>query len=170
MTRLCGPTSSVTVEFIFETLVYINNNAVVDAFFIEENYLSVIFDDDEFLTQCRISICSVQFLLNKYEEARRVNDEAFLLRLSQKHREARAFLDNNEIKEGIKAVIENRKEVMENRAIWATITNILGLLQHFPRTALGRLLAPIVPQLTQTVPQLTNTTTGDGNLPLATRK
>lgn len=49
--RLSGATNAVTVDFMLETIVFINNNAVVEAQFIEEAYLGVIFDDDEFLAR-----------------------------------------------------------------------------------------------------------------------
>lgn len=156
LTRLAGPTNAVTVDFMFETLVYINNNSVVEAQFIEANYLESIFDDDEFLQQGGIRICSVQVLLARYEEAKRNPEDNFLTLLRQKHRVARRFLDDEVMKKQIKDLIEIRKGTMEHRAIWTTIANIFGLLQHFPRCNLGRILAPLLPQMMQTVAQLEN--------------
>jgi hypothetical protein len=151
LTRLCGATNAVTLDFILETLVYINNNAVVEALFIEESYLVSIFDDEEFLQVGKISICSVQFLINRYEESKRNSDDDFLVLLRQKHRTARAFLNDDAIKDSIRQVIESRKETIKHQATWTTINNIFGLLQHFPTASISRLLYPLLPQLTQSV-------------------
>ena len=37
--RLTGSTSAVTIDFMLETLIYINSNSVNEALFIEESYL-----------------------------------------------------------------------------------------------------------------------------------
>jgi hypothetical protein len=154
LTRLAGPINAVTVDSMFETLSYINSNAVLEAEFIEGTYLGSIFDDEEFLQQSGIRICSVQILFSRYEEAKRNSDDVFLSLLRQKHRIARAFLDSDDVRRQIRELIEVRKGTMQHRAIWTTITNILGLLQHFPNCGIGRLLAPMLPQLLQTVQQL----------------
>jgi hypothetical protein len=156
LTRLCGPTNSVTVDFMFETLSYINANAVVEAQFIEAIYLGNIFDDDDFLLRVGIQICSVEVLINRYEEAKRNQDGDFLTLLRKKHREAREFLNSEGVKQQIKATIEVRKSTMQNRAIWDTIANIFGLLQNFPQCNLGRLLAPLLPQMMEIVQQIAN--------------
>jgi len=156
LTRLCGPTNAVTVDFMFETLSYINNNSVVEAQFIEAIYLGSIFDDDEFLQKSGIRICSVQVLINRYEEAKRNPDDDFLPLLRNKHREAREFLNDEDVKNHIRTTIEVRNETMQNRAVWTTITTIFGLLQHFPKCNLGRLLSPLLPQMMENIQHITN--------------
>ena len=156
LTRLRGTISAVSIDAMFDSLMYVAKNAVIEAQFVEENYLGCMFDDEEFLEEGKIFICSLTCVINRYEEAKRNSDVNFLALLRKKHRQARQFLDNDATKERIGQLIDLRYATIENRAIWATIVNIFGLLQHFPRTAVGHLLAPLIPQLTEAVPQIAN--------------
>lgn len=107
------------------------------------------------MQQGTICTCSLNCLIGRYEEAKRNSDAEFLNLLRKKHRQAREFLDDLEVKEKLKRATEVRYATMENRAILSTVSNIFGLIQHFPETALGRLLAPLIPQLAEIVPQIT---------------
>lgn len=152
--RLAGPTNAVTIDFMFDTLLYINKKSIVEAQFIESSYLECIFDDEEFLQQTGIQICSIQDLFNKYEDSNTNSDDCFLMLLHKKHKLARAFLDNEVVKQQIKNLIEARKETMENRAIWTIITNIFEITQQFPDSKFVRLLSPLLPKLLEAIPQI----------------
>jgi len=147
LTRLVGPTNAVTIDSMLNTLLYIDKNSITEAQFIESSYLESIIDDEEFLTP----IGSIRDLYNKYEKAIWNSDHSFLSLLHKKHKIAKAFLDNDVVKQQIKAVIETRKPVMENKAIWTTITNILELVQQFPHSNISRFLGPLLPKILQSV-------------------
>ena len=149
--RLCGVTSSVTVDYIFEALGYISNKSVIEAQFIEEAYLGNIFDNETFLVEGKISICSLQYLMNRYTDAVKSNDHDFLRLLRQAHRQARSFLEADDVKARIREVIIQRQKNIERRAVWTAFTNIMGLLQYFPSARFSTVLQPLLPQLLNTV-------------------
>lgn len=95
-------------------------------------------------------------MIDRYDEARRTSDHEFLALLRKKHREAREFLSDVEVKKRIQQLIETRRASMEHRAIWTAITNILGILQHFPTSTFCG-IAPFVPRLISSFPQITDT-------------
>ena len=156
LTILGDTVQAVSFEIMVNTLMYISKNAVTEATFIGANYLGKLFDDEEFLDQGKIYICELDCLVKRYDEAKRNSDGEFLTLLRRKHRQAREFLDNDSMKERIHNLIALRNASMEKRAIWSTFVNLFGLLQLFPTSAIGQFLAPQMPQLMQTVPQLTN--------------
>ena len=146
LVRLAGPTNAVTVDFMLDTLLYINKNSIVEAQFIEVPYLESMFDDQEFLQHNNI-----QNLINNYEEAKRNSDDIFLTLLHQKHKLARMFLENEVIKKQIKDLIEVRKKLIENKLTEFTITNILQIVKYFPNSKVGQILQPLLPELMESI-------------------
>ena len=67
--------------------------------------------------------------------------------MRRKHREARVFLDSVIVKKQIQAAIDTIKQKMENRVIQTTVSNIFGLLHHYPNCGIGRVLVPIMPEI-----------------------
>jgi hypothetical protein len=154
LTRLCGATNAVTVEYIIEAIIYINNHGIVEGQFIEENYLGSFFDDEEFLTRGDISVCSVQSLKDRYDLAKSTNDIEFLTLLRTKHRETRVFLIDQQLKERIRHLIEKRRKAVEHGAVWTAVISICGVIEHFPNSSFGQFMAPLLPQMLLSLPQI----------------
>ncbi len=155
LTRLAGLTEAVSVDAIVETLAYISNNAVLEAQFLEECYLSVVFEDDDFIDQAGIHVCSVSNFINRVHEAIKANDGVFLGLLRSVHRRAREFLRRPEIKQRIQDLIIERQESLESKAIWNAITALVAVVQNFPRNYHARLFADFMPRITERLPMIT---------------
>ena len=69
--------------------------------------------------------------MKRYEEAKEGSDIAFLSGLRTKHREARAFLDNDDIKNEIKKVIRDRESDREWKAFSKILVSCIDYVRFF---------------------------------------
>ena len=129
--RMMGRTDAVSVDNMFECLVYINNNIVSELLFIEQGYLASIFNDEDFLVKGKVNVCSVQVLVNRYEQAKKEHDDEFLSLLRIAHREARKFLDDVGVKDTVKAILEKRKAMMEYQAYMNILSSVINFMLDF---------------------------------------
>jgi hypothetical protein len=69
--RLARQTSAVTIDHMFEFLIFTNNNAVAEVQFVEESYLGHVFNNERFINEANIPICSFQLLFENFQEAKK---------------------------------------------------------------------------------------------------
>ena len=87
---LKGRADAVSIDTMLETLLYIGNNSVDSGHFLTEEYLSVVYGNDELISS-GVYVCSLERLVTRYREACQSNDAEFLNRIRVVHREARAY-------------------------------------------------------------------------------
>lgn len=127
--RLAGDTSAVTIDHMLEFLTYTNNNSVLEVQFVEQKYTASIFNNQKFLDDGNISICSLQFLIDKYQDAKKRNDSHFLKLLRDAHRQARAFLNEPAIKSKLNEIIIQRKSQGEYQAYVDILVSMIGFMK-----------------------------------------
>ena len=147
--RLASSKSAITIDFMLETLTFISHHSVDDALFIEEAYLGKMFQDKEFMEGAKIITCSVPYLSNRFEEAKRNEDVKFLRHLQRAHRESCSFLTDETIRSNILAILEERKKGMENKAMLLIHQNIQCFLQEFPNSTMSKILQTSLSQMIQ---------------------
>ena len=57
-----------------------------------------MFDNEEFMEGAKLIICSVQYLIVRFEEAKKNQDVEFLRHLRKVHKESRSFLNYESVK------------------------------------------------------------------------
>jgi hypothetical protein len=132
---------------MLEVLSYISSNAITSGNFLSQEYLSVLFEDEELLA-AGIYICSLEKVFSRYHVAVNSNDFAFLTLLRRVHREARGFLREDATKQRISQLIVQRSREMENQAVWNAILALVAVVQNFPRNFHARIMAEVMPRLT----------------------
>ena len=146
--RLSGSTSAVSIDHMFEFLVYTNSNSVHDVQFVEEIYTDSIFNNQQFLDDASISICSLQIIFDKYQEAIKNNDSHFLKLLHDAHRQARVFLNDQATKARLKEIANQRKTQNEYQAYMNILSSIVGFMTDFSYNHhLNVSLTTMLPQL-----------------------
>jgi hypothetical protein len=129
--RMMGRTDAITVDHMLECIVFINNNAVSELLFIEQGYLGSIFNNEEFLVKGKVNICSIQILVNRYEQAKKDNDIEFLNLFRIAHREARMFLDDVGVKNTLRTLLEKRRATVEYQAYMNIVSSIATFMRDF---------------------------------------
>jgi len=154
LTRLSGSISAITIDCMFETLAYIDEHAIIEAQFIEANYLGSLFNDDEIMQKWGMSDSSLKELILLYEEAKKATDDEFdecFTVLRQKHKYARKFLEFFDIQNKIRLLIDTRKKELQYHAACDTVKHIIELLQHFPHSDTCKILAPLLPEFVESI-------------------
>jgi len=130
--RLAGETSSVTVEHMLQTLIYITNQNVEEALVIEQSYLGNLFNNEEFNGVC-CPVSSLDHVVACFQLAKRDDNVELLRQFDAAHRVARRFLDDPEIKKLSQQLASRRKNDMYFKVCWKTFETMLDLVQMFPR-------------------------------------
>ena len=60
---------SISIDTIFDVISYIDRNSVTEMLFIQDAYLGVIYDDDEFIEIANVLVCSFDLLFKKFQDA-----------------------------------------------------------------------------------------------------
>ena len=130
--KLCGNTSAVYIETIFEFISYASQNEIIDAYFIEEQYLNIFYNNDEFLIVTKEeNICNLEQIISIYKKAKD-EDNIEILRLFRKmHREGTNLLENPEIKENLKKILNERKSKDEYKSYILMLHGIHQYMQDF---------------------------------------
>ena len=150
-----GKTEAISIDTMFETLLFIEKHSIDKASFILEEYLGAIFENDEFITYSNIHICSLSRLITRYEEAMRCSDSKFLMKLRKAHRAARDFLRYPEIKDKICSLVAERKQSNENKAVCNAVIAVLAVVQNYSNTYHASVFAEIMPRITVNLPAAT---------------
>ena len=145
--RLAGNTSAVTIDHMLEFFAYANKNSVVEVIFVEQEYTASVFNNQVF-DDANINIDSLQILIDKYEDAKKNNDPHFLKLLRDAHRQARAFLNEPEIKTKLKEIVSQRKFQSEYRGYMNVLTTVVDFMKDFgDNRLLNASLTTILPKL-----------------------
>jgi hypothetical protein len=130
--KLSGNTSGVYIETIFEFISYASQNKIIDVYFVEEQYLNVFYNNDEFLNVTKEeNICNLEKIISIYKKAKD-EDNIEILRLFRKmHREGINFLENPEIKENLKKILNERKSKDEYKSYILMLNGIQQYMQDF---------------------------------------
>ena len=152
---LGGKTEAISIDTMFQTLLYIEKHSVDSASFILEEYLGVIFEIDEFISYSNIHICSLSRLITRYEQAMRCSDSKFLMKLRKPHRVARDFLRYPEIKDKSSSLVAERKHSYENKAVCNAVIAVLAVVQNYPNTYHAGVFAEMMPRITVNLPAAT---------------
>lgn len=149
--RLSGKTSSITPECIMEILFHIHNQSIREVQFIEDEYLDVVFGDDEFMSIFGVSICSVEVLISSYEKAKRDNNEVVLGAFRIIHLKGRIFLDDGEVKQKIANFIIAREVEVKRQYYYKMVGTMISYMRRFgtEHTA-GRTVSDFFQSITST--------------------
>jgi hypothetical protein len=153
--RMMGRTDAITVDHMLECIVFINNNAVSELLFIEQGYLGSIFNNEEFLVKGQVDICSVQILVNRFEQAKKDNDREFLSLFRIAHREARKFLDDEGVKSTLKSLLGKRRAMVEYQAYMNIVSSVANFMCDFGyNKMLNTMFSDFLQQLSEGVQKL----------------
>lgn len=164
--RLAGRTDIVTTENMFEVIVYASQNGISEVLFVEENYLGCYFTNDEFMAKIGLHNCSLPDLIRRYEEAKSKNEADMLSAFRAVHRQARLFLQDEEIKINLKQLCAFRSSVNQYQAFINMIQVMLNYTrEYFTHAPVINLIQGIFPSLAQNVPRLENNNEGGAVVP-----
>jgi nitrogenase molybdenum-iron protein alpha/beta subunit len=147
--RLYGQTIAVTIDDMCDVMCYIQDNGVHDLSFVEEAYKLSIFSDDEFLEKTNIIVCSVEQFIAAWEDAKEKKDAEILKLFRDKHRHARKFLEEPEIKDQIREF----DRILDQRNLYKDYCDLLLMSVRFVRRHLRNpttsyLMEQVIPNMT----------------------
>ena len=130
--------------------------------FIEEEYISL--DEKLDLAVCSVEVCIFyfwysrfylfhlfvsQYLIQKYEEAKKENDERFLRAVRDCHRVARKILERPETKTRIESFLVSRKAELKRKRFFKILNPMLSYFETYGAgDYVGEMIGGWLPQLT----------------------